>query len=156
MRRRLLLTIGLAVLGACLVAGTAGGQAAPDVVGVGETGVEINVPNGGQLDPIDALPECSNLKDDDSDGVKDLDDPDCTDPLDTTESGSNGIPYPDQPPAGGGGGNGGGGNGGPSTGPRVPGGGGPKPDGGAVGPSGGGGRGLGTKPSHKPHGDNQH
>ncbi len=154
MRRRLLLTISLAILGACLVAGTAGGQTAPgDVVGVGEGGVEIDLPNGEDLPEVDVLPECSNLTDDDNDGVTDLDDPDCNDPLDNTESGSQGLP--DEDPSGGGGGGGGGQGGNGSTGPRVPGGGngGNKPDGGAVGPSGGGGRGLGIKETDKPRGN---
>ena len=149
MRSRLLLIIGLAILAASVVAGTAVGQGG--VVGVGETGVDVNLPDGQDLQEVEALPQCSNLADDDSDGIKDLDDPDCSDPLDTTESGSSGVPAPVEPPSGGG--NGGGNGGGSSTGPRVPGGGSPdQPGGGAVGPSGPGGRDIGIKPSDEPNG----
>ncbi len=95
MRRKFLLTIGLAVLGACLTAGTAG---AGNVVGVGESGVEIQLPDGQNLDEIEVLPQCSNLADDDGDAVTDLEDPDCSGPLDSTESGSTGPAEPQTPP----------------------------------------------------------
>jgi hypothetical protein len=84
------------------------------VVGVGSSGVEINIPDGGNLPDVDVLPQCSNLTDDDGDGVKDLADPDCSGPLDATESGTSGVPTtPEQPttpstPSGGSGGGGGG------------------------------------------------
>jgi hypothetical protein len=157
MRRRLLLTIGLAILGACLIAGTAGAGSG-SVVGVGDAGVDVNLPDGQNLGQVDVLPQCSNLIDDDADGIKDLDDPDCSGPLDTTESGTSGVPAPDNPPAGGGSGSAGGGTGagtqggGGSTGPRAPGGGqgggANQPLDGTVAPSGGAGHGLGTKPGH--------
>src|SRR6187431_2748540 len=113
MKRKLLLVIGLAILGASLVAGSAG--AGNSVVGVGEGGVQIDIPDGGNLDEVQVLPQCSNTSDDDGDGVTDMSDPDCTGPLDGTESGSSGVPEPPaptpEPPTGGGsGGDSGGGN----------------------------------------------
>jgi len=137
MRRKLLLTVGLAILGACVVAGSAVGQGG--VVGVGEGGVEIDLPNGQNLDDVQVLPQCSNLADDDGDGVKDLADPDCTGPLDATESGTSGVPAPTppappEPPAGGGETGGDTGTGGEVV----------KPDGGFTGPGGSGGQGTGT------------
>ena len=83
MRRKLLLTIGLAVLGTCVVAGTASAGGG-NVVGVGQSGVQIQLPNGSDLGDIQALPQCSNTLDDDGDGITDLDDPDCSDPLYST------------------------------------------------------------------------
>ena len=83
--------IGLAVLGASIAAGTAG---AGSVVGVGEDGVQIDIPDGGNLDQVQVLPQCSNVADDDGDGVQDMGDPDCTGPLDATESGTNGTTTP--------------------------------------------------------------
>jgi hypothetical protein len=74
------------VLGASVVAGTASGS--DSLLGVGEGGVQINLPNGQNLGNLQALPQCSNLADDDGDGLKDLADPDCTGPLDATESGT--------------------------------------------------------------------
>ena len=142
MTRKLLLVIGLAVLGACLVAASAGAGSG-SVVGVGEGGVEIDIPDGDNLDEVQVLPQCSNQADDDGDGVTDLGDPDCTGPLDGTESGSSGVPEPPtttpEPPTG-------------PTGPDGSGGGddgdtdtdGTAPDGGVVGPTGDDGRGTGT------------
>jgi murein DD-endopeptidase MepM/ murein hydrolase activator NlpD len=97
MRRKLLLAIGLAILGGCLVAGTAGAGSG-SVVGTGEAGVTINLPDGQNLDQVQVLPQCSNLADDDGDGIKDLADPDCTGPLDATESGTTGVPTTPAPP----------------------------------------------------------
>jgi hypothetical protein len=94
MRRKLLLAIGSAVLGCCIVVGTAG---AGSVVGVGQSGVEINIPNGGDLDQVQVLPQCSNTADDDGDGVVDLGDPDCTGPLDASEAAT--TPPPTTTPA---------------------------------------------------------
>ena len=113
MRRRLPLSIGLAILCACVVAGTAAGQGS--VIGVGESGVQVDIPNGENLDQLEVLPQCSNRNDDDGDGLVDLADPDCSNPLDATESGSNGLPEEPAPPAppaddGGNGGAGGGGS----------------------------------------------
>ena len=96
MRRNLLLTLGLAILGMVVVAATAGAGGG-SVVGVGSSGVEINIPDGGNLPEVDVLPQCSNLADDDGDGVKDLSDPDCSGPLDSTESGSAGVPTTPEP-----------------------------------------------------------
>jgi hypothetical protein len=120
MRRRLPLTLGLAVLAASVVAGTASGADSGSVIGIGEGGVQINLPNGQDLGNLQVLPQCSNLADDDGDGLKDLADPDCTGPLDATESGS-GAPPPTTttttPPTttGGGGSHGGGGTSSSST-----------------------------------------
>ncbi len=143
MRRKLLLTIGLAILGVSVVAGSATGQG---VLGTGEGGVDINLPNGGNLPEV-PLPQCSNLADDDGDGITDLADPDCSSPLDASESGTSGVPAPPaappEPPTGG--------DDGSSVTPAVP----PtddgtvvKPEGGSIGPSGSGGRGGGE--SDKP------
>jgi murein DD-endopeptidase MepM/ murein hydrolase activator NlpD len=143
MRRNLSLIVGLAVLGASVVAGSA---AAGDgsIVGVGEGGVEINIPNGGNLEDVQVLPQCSNQADDDGDGLTDLADPDCSGALDASESGTSGVPAPPtttpEPPTGGGGGSGGGSGGsGEPEGSESPS---PEP-GGAVGPTGDEGRGIG-------------
>jgi murein DD-endopeptidase MepM/ murein hydrolase activator NlpD len=144
MRRKLSLIVGLAVLGICVVAGSAVAGGNGSVVGVGEGGVQINIPDGGNLDDVQVLPQCSNTADDDGDGVTDLADPDCSGALDATESGSSGVPAPPsttpEPPTGGGGGGGGGGSGGGEPeGTEAPV---PEP-GGAVGPTGDEGRGIG-------------
>jgi murein DD-endopeptidase MepM/ murein hydrolase activator NlpD len=128
MRRQLVLTVALAVLGAAVVAGT---SSAADPLQIGDSGVQINLPGEEQVDPTGPLPACSNLRDDDGDGRTDLADPDCGGPLDTSEAGS----------AGGGGGGGGGGvlpppPGGGDTDTGDPGPGGP---GGRAGGGGGGG-----------------
>ncbi len=144
--------MGLAVLGACVTAGTAG---AGNVVGVGESGVEIQLPDGQDLDQIQVLPQCSNTADDDGDGVTDLDDPDCSGPLDSSESGSTGPATepetpPDQttpaPPT-----DGDDGSDEPADDGTT------KPEGVVAGPSGPGGRGIELKPSgeRKP-GSRQH
>lgn len=86
MRSKLSLTICLAAFAACVVAGTAVGQ--DEVVGSGEGAVEIDLPDGEQLEDLESLPACSNLADDDADQLVDLDDPECTSPLDTSESDS--------------------------------------------------------------------
>ena len=123
MRRHFLVTIAFAVLGVLVAAGTAGAQG--DLLGTDSAGVGVDIPGGGDLPPLDSLPECSNTKDDDSDGNVDLDDADCTDPLDNTEAptddGDGGtlpddpgdVPDPgDDPGSEGSGGRGGGNNGG--------------------------------------------
>ena len=80
MRQRLLLIVALAVMAAATVAATV--SAAPSVVGTGQDGVSINLPDGAEL-PAAA---CANLADDDGDGLTDLDDPGCAGPLDNDES----------------------------------------------------------------------
>jgi len=90
------LTIALAVLGATVVAGTAGAGSG-SLIGVGEGGVQINLPEGGKLQNLELIPQCSNRKDDDGDGLLDLADPDCTGPLDATESGTGAPPPPTAP-----------------------------------------------------------
>jgi murein DD-endopeptidase MepM/ murein hydrolase activator NlpD len=80
MRQRLLLIVALAVLAAATVGGTV--SAAPNVLGTGQDGVTINLPDGQSLD---ALPACSNTGDDDGDGLADLNDPGCSGPTDGDE-----------------------------------------------------------------------
>jgi hypothetical protein len=144
MRRRLLLTVGLAVLGASVAAGTATGDGS--LLGVGDGGVQINLPNGANLGNLQVLPQCSNLADDDGDGLKDLADPDCTGPLDATESGSGAPPPTTTTPStttsgggGGGGGHGGGSSSSSTTQTTTAGGNGV--GGGSIGTTGGSGRG---------------
>jgi hypothetical protein len=86
------------------VAANAGAR--DDLIETSTTGVDINLPAGEDLPPVSDLPECSNLKDDDSDDAIDLEDPDCTGPLDDDESdepanGGGGDPADDVPPVGG-------------------------------------------------------
>jgi hypothetical protein len=71
MTRKLLVTIALGAALAIIAAGTA------TSVTVG--GAQVNTPTAG------ALPQCSNLRDDDGDGLVDLADPGCSGPLDTSE-----------------------------------------------------------------------
>ncbi|HEX5821604.1 MAG TPA: lytic murein transglycosylase [Solirubrobacterales bacterium] len=71
MTRKLLLIIALGATLAIVAAGTA------TSITVG--GVQVNSPTDG------VLPACSNLIDDDGDGLVDLDDPGCSSPLDTSE-----------------------------------------------------------------------
>src|SRR5918997_861610 len=122
MKRKLPLTIALAVLGATVTAGTAAGGPG-SLIGVGEGGVQINLPEGGNLQNLELIPQCANTADDDADGVIDLNDPDCTGPLDATESGT-GAPAPEpteptEPVDTGGGTGAGGGGGGGATGGAV-------------------------------------
>src|SRR5262245_41033480 len=72
MTKRLLLTISLGAAMAIIAAGTA--------VSVTTDGIQVDVPADS------ALPECSKRADDDLDGLVDLADPDCTGPLDTSET----------------------------------------------------------------------
>jgi len=82
MRQRLLLIAALAVMAAATVAGTV--SAAPNVLGTGQDGVSIDLPDGQALD---VLPACSNTKDDDGDGLVDYpNDPGCSSPTDSDES----------------------------------------------------------------------
>ena len=71
MRRKLLVTIALGAALAIIAAGTATSK----TVG----GVQVDAPT----DTV--LPQCSNLSDDDGDGLVDLGDPGCSGPLDTSE-----------------------------------------------------------------------
>jgi hypothetical protein len=90
MRRRVALTLGLAVLGVCVAAGSVG--AGGGAVGLGEADAQVSPP--GAPDATKALPQCANSVDDDGDGLVDLTDPDCTGPIDTVESGTSGAPAP--------------------------------------------------------------
>ncbi len=162
MRRKLLLTIGLALFGACVAAGSAVGQGTTTTTGSGEGTAQSE--NPADLEAAAAAPECSNLIDDDADGVVDIDDPDCTDALDTTESatGPTGPTGPSGPtgaggPTGPGGPTGATGPRGPTT-PLVPAEQGPDKPGGGGNTNPNGGQGPGHKPhEHKPgghhHGD---
>jgi transglycosylase-like protein with SLT domain/peptidase M23-like protein len=120
MRRKLLLTIALAVLGTAVTAAVVNGQVQEPPGGGGLQGEDP---------PPASQPACSNGKDDDGDGLIDSADPGCNGSADGDET----DPAPPPPPPGGGGGNGGGGGG--STG----GGGG----GGSTGGAGGGGYAMG-------------
>ena len=79
MRNRLVITMVLGTLLAVLAAGAVGAQS---------TGVSVDLPGGGNIDPGQALPACSNLSDDDGDGAVDLGDPGCANPLDGDETNS--------------------------------------------------------------------
>ncbi len=81
MTKKLLLTIALGTTLAVMAAGTATSV----TIDFG-SGVEVEVPAGA------ALPECSDLNDNDLDGLFDLDDPDCSGPLDTSELEELGLP----------------------------------------------------------------
>ena len=84
MRRNFLLTIALAVAALVVVVGTAGAK--QDLLDSGSAGVDVNLPEGQDLPPIDSTPECSNLRDDDEDSNIDLADADCAGPLDDSEA----------------------------------------------------------------------
>jgi hypothetical protein len=95
MKQRLLLIVGLAVLATATVGGVV--SAAPNVLGQGEAGVDINLPGGDKLPDVEGtLPACSNGKDDDGDGKLDYPaDPGCTSTTDTDETDA---PAPPPPP----------------------------------------------------------
>jgi murein DD-endopeptidase MepM/ murein hydrolase activator NlpD len=84
MGRKLLLTLALGVLGAVVVTGT--GIASGGLLDSSKSGVSVNLPGGQNLPPVNALPACSNGKDDDGDGLVDLADPGCSGALDNDES----------------------------------------------------------------------
>ncbi len=73
MTKKLLLIIALGATLAIIAAGTA----ISGTVSVGNA--QVNVPG------TEVLPQCSNLSDDDGDGLADLADPGCSGPLDTSE-----------------------------------------------------------------------
>src|SRR4029079_9393529 len=91
MRRKLFVTIALGAALAVIAAGTA------TSVTVDPGNVKVDVPNTGPL------PACSDLADNDGDGLVDMSDPGCSSPLDTDEYNA---------PSSGGSGGGGGGIGG--------------------------------------------
>ena len=88
MGRKLFLISVLAVIAAAVAATIA---SASSVITTGQSGVSVNLPGGSQLPPVGTLPQCSDLKDNDGDGLTDLADPDCSGPLDSTESGTSGT-----------------------------------------------------------------
>ncbi len=96
MKSRLLFVISLAVLGIAVGAGAVN-AAQGGLIGIGESGVSINLPGGTELPDIGAgvLPACANLGDDDGDGAVDLADPGCSSPLDGDEY--NAPPAPSEP-----------------------------------------------------------
>jgi transglycosylase-like protein with SLT domain len=140
MRRKLLLTIALAVLGTAVAAAVVNAQVEQQppssTPGTGLAG-------SGDPPTVEQLPVCSNVADDDGDGRIDLADPGCSGVLDTDETDPPPPPPGDNPGDGTGGGNGGGTGrhtGGGTTGPGgYTGGGGGA---GAGGPGGSGGHGA--------------
>ena len=90
------MTIALAVAGVVAVAATAGARQ-EQPLDTSSGGVDINLPGGEDLPPVDALPECANLEDDDGDGSTDLADADCEGPLDALEA-ADGTPEEPEPP----------------------------------------------------------
>jgi hypothetical protein len=104
MQNRLVIIVALALLGASLTAGAVSADSSSSVLGVGEAGVSIDLPDGGELPAVGgSLPDCSNGEDDDDDGLLDLEDPGCEGPLDPSEKKKNpenpagGSIQPDQP-----------------------------------------------------------
>src|SRR5262245_37089404 len=92
MTKKLLLIIAL---GAALAIAAAGTAASVDV----GNGIQVQTPASGNL------PQCSDLSDNDGDGLVDLQDPGCSGPLDNSEYNA-----PPAPSGGSGGGNGGAGS----------------------------------------------
>jgi Transglycosylase SLT domain len=138
MGRKLLLAAALAVLGLALVAGGSNADSS-GVIDSSSSGVGINLQGGQSLPPVDSLPACSNLKDDDGDGKVDLADPGCSSPLDNDET----DPAPPPPSGGGGGSTGGGSTGGGAGGGTAGGGSAATGGAGPGGPAGSGGHGSG-------------
>ncbi|HET6829833.1 MAG TPA: peptidoglycan DD-metalloendopeptidase family protein [Solirubrobacterales bacterium] len=77
MRNRLVITLVLGALLAVVAAGAVSAQS---------NDVSVNLPGGGTVDTGEALPACSNLGDDDGDGLVDLGDPGCSSALDGDET----------------------------------------------------------------------
>ena len=75
MRNRLVISLALGVLVAVLAAGVSAGK-----------GVSVDLPGGSSVDTDQVLPACSNLRDDDGDGLVDLGDSGCSSPVDGDES----------------------------------------------------------------------
>ncbi|HYH60296.1 MAG TPA: lytic transglycosylase domain-containing protein, partial [Solirubrobacterales bacterium] len=82
MKRQLQLIFAMAVFGIC----TLSASAFAGVLGGGQGGVDIDLPGGQDLPPLDNLPACANLQDDDGDGRADLLDPGCSGPTDGDET----------------------------------------------------------------------
>jgi hypothetical protein len=76
MRKKLLVIIALGSALAIVAAGTASSVS----VGPGDTTATVPGPGGGNV-----LPQCSDLSDNDGDGLVDLQDPGCSNPLDNDE-----------------------------------------------------------------------
>jgi hypothetical protein len=104
MKNRLLIILALGILGAVCAAGAVSAQS-DSVLDVGSDGVSIDLPDGGDLPPLEAdLPACSNTLDDDEDGLIDLEDEQCEGPAGTDETEQ--AEEPDTPPKPGGDGGG--------------------------------------------------
>jgi Transglycosylase SLT domain len=156
MRKKQLLSLALAALGATVIAGSYG--SGDDSVALARQ-ADPALPGRDDLPEPAPLPACSNAEDDDGDGLVDVADPDCSDPNDPIEA-------PDADDGDDGGGGGGGGDGGTEPPPPPPDDGGTEPpppppdDGGddedegdedgTTGPGGGGGRGGGQRPDPPP------
>ncbi len=88
MTRKLLVTIALGATFAIIAAGTA----ISGTISVGH--IQVNKPDGqtttDQTTTTQIPTQCADLSDNDGDGLVDLSDPDCSGPLDTSESGSSG------------------------------------------------------------------
>ena len=84
-------------------AGAVNAAQGENLIGIGESGVSINLPGGIELPDVGAglLPGCANLGDDDGDGAVDLADPGCSGPLDGDEYNAPPAPEPDAEPDGG-------------------------------------------------------
>jgi hypothetical protein len=130
MRRKLLLTVALAVLGTAVTAGVVNAQTETTTTTTTQPDPGSNPP------PATSQPACSNNADDDGDGLVDLADPGCSGSLDNNETDPAPPPPPPPPDCGGGGGTGGGSGGG--AGGYTGGGGGAGPG----GPGGSGGHGT--------------
>ena len=156
MKGKLLTTIALAILGLAVGAGAASSQTEDGgLIASGSSGAAVDLPGGDNLPPVESLPACSNLKDDDGDGEIDLADPGCSGPLDGDEYNA---PHPRRPltveeaGARGGGGDTGGGGTGTSDGTSYGSGGEASPGGvggSGTGPGAGGGGGGGSGGSGK-------
>ncbi len=158
--------IALAVAGILVVVGSAGAKRQEDLLGSGSSGVKVDLPPGQDLPPLGSVPECGDLRDNDEDGLFDLDDPQCetgVDDLEAEDPTEPPVDPPDEPPVdpgpdpgedpgnGGGGGrgdghSGGGGSGGNGSGGNGGGGG----DGG--GQPGGSGEAVSPTPDRNPDG----
>ena len=79
MRNRLVISLALGVLVAVFAAGVVGAQSTAK-------GVSVDLPGGSTVSTDQVLPACSNLRDDDGDGLVDLGDAGCSNPLDGDET----------------------------------------------------------------------
>ena len=86
MSNRFAVALALAIVGGAVTAGGVSAQS-PTVLESATSVVVVDIPTGGELPSLDGvLPACMNLEDDDDDGHVDLEDADCTGPLDDSET----------------------------------------------------------------------